>query len=434
MAIDGLVILDGAGRPIIQSGFRSVPSGYPVLHIDTFNNALANLDRVDLVDPVLYLQQPGIGVPSACCHIKRGDLRFLCLISGETDPLYVLSFLEMFVDILIDYFGHLSAETLKDGFDIVYQAWSMSIFLLEETLDAGGHPSTTSKNALKDIILPPSLLSKVLSVAGVSGLASPGASAHPFASPIPWRKAGVRYNNNEIFFDIAEELKAVVNRNGTYVSSTIWGSITANSKLSGVPDLLLSFSNPQSLADCSFHPCVRLQKWSRDKQLSFVPPDGRFVLMEYRYAKEMTHPSPLPCILKSSVTSDEKGSSLDITISSRLTTKLLENVTVTLFLGECVTSANFAVSNNASWAFEPKTRILRWEMKAIAPSSSYNLRGTFSSGSDLPRPSRAFRVTFEVANHTFSSLKVNQLKLSGEAYKPYKGVRGYSKGDVEWRW
>ena len=83
---------------------------------------------------------------------------------------------------------------------------------MEETLDAGGHPSTTSINALKDIVLPPSLLSKVLSVAGVSGLANLGTSSHPFASPIPWRKAGVRYNNNEIFFDMAEDLKAVVNK------------------------------------------------------------------------------------------------------------------------------------------------------------------------------------------------------------------------------
>ena len=83
---------------------------------------------------------------------------------------------------------------------------------MEETLDAGGHPSTTSINALKDIVLPPSLLSKVLSVAGVSGLANLGTSSHPFASPIPWRKAGVRYNNNEIFFDMVEDLKAVVNK------------------------------------------------------------------------------------------------------------------------------------------------------------------------------------------------------------------------------
>ena len=87
--------------------------------------------------------------------------------------------------------------------------------MLEETLDSGGHPLTTSPNALRDIVLPPSLLNKVLSVAGVAGLANTSANSHPFASPIPWRKAGVRYNNNEIFFDVIETLDAIVNK---YVS------------------------------------------------------------------------------------------------------------------------------------------------------------------------------------------------------------------------
>ena len=37
------------------------------------------------------------------------------------DPLYVFSFLQTFIDILNEYFGQISAETLKDNFDIVYQ-------------------------------------------------------------------------------------------------------------------------------------------------------------------------------------------------------------------------------------------------------------------------------------------------------------------------
>jgi AP-3 complex subunit mu len=95
--------------------------------------------------------------------------------------------------------------------------------LLEETLDSGGHPLTTSPNALRDIVLPPSLLNKVLSVAGVSGLANPLANSQPFASPIPWRKAGVRYNANEIYFDVVETLEAIINKyaclaNGTSIS------------------------------------------------------------------------------------------------------------------------------------------------------------------------------------------------------------------------
>ena len=93
-----------------------------------------------------------------------------------------------------------------------------AVQLLEETLDSIGYPNTTSPNQLRDIVLPPSLLQKILTVAGVAGLANTGhGNIAPFSSPIPWRKAGLRYNNNEIYFDVTEQLKAVV---GPYVHPT----------------------------------------------------------------------------------------------------------------------------------------------------------------------------------------------------------------------
>lgn len=154
MAIDGLIILDSAGyvihvmqiqgvlmrslrRPIIQSGFHSVPPAYPILHIDALNNALSAASRPDDVDPVLSVPSLTIDAPSACCHAKVADMRLLCPISGDgrlhqyaavyisykhaVDPLYAFAFMQTFVDILRDYFGQLSAETLKENFDVVYQ-------------------------------------------------------------------------------------------------------------------------------------------------------------------------------------------------------------------------------------------------------------------------------------------------------------------------
>ncbi|KAL4241532.1 adaptor complexes medium subunit family protein [Abortiporus biennis] len=396
MAIDGLIILDPIGRPIIQSGFRSTTPAYPLLHIDALNNALAKASRPEDIDPVLYISTLEWDTPSACCHKKHGELRFLCPVSGDMDPLYVFAFLKTFIDILEDYFGQISAETLKENFDIVYQ-------LLEETLDAGGHPSTTSPNALKDIVLPPSLLHKMLAVAGVAGLASPGANTHPFASPIPWRKSGVRYNNNEIYFDIVEQLKAIVNKNGSPSISTVWGRVDSNCKLSGTPDLLLSFSNVQSLSDCSFHPCVRLQRWTRDRHLSFVPPDGRFTLMEYRYAPNTM--VAVPVALKANISIEENGGSINVTLTSRLTTRSIDNLSVELYLGEGASSASCMVSNNASWTFDPRSLVLRWEMKTVPPSSSFNLQGSFGSTVKCPRISHAFQVKFDINQHSFSSLK-----------------------------
>ncbi|KAF3929434.1 hypothetical protein AA313_de0203240 [Arthrobotrys entomopaga] len=60
-------------------------------------------------------------------------------------------------------------------------------------------------------------------------------------------------------------------------------------KISGIPDMLLSLRTPGArggggvmLEAPVFHPCVRLSKWNAQPgQLSFVPPDGKFVLASY---------------------------------------------------------------------------------------------------------------------------------------------------------
>jgi len=368
-----------------------------------------------------------------------------------------------FIEILREYFGPLSAATLKDNFDVVYQ-------LLEETLDSGGHPLTTSPNALRDIVLPPSLLNKLLSVAGANINTTinsgSGLGNGPFSSPIPWRKAGLKYTSNEVYFDMVEELKAIVNRNGVPLSTSVLGKIEANSKLSGTPDCLLSFTNSNVLVDCAFHPCVRLNRWARGKTFSFVPPDGKFILAEYRYsptgsssgsanASPLRDTIPIPFLIKSNVELLDHGGSFDITFASRLNARSLENVVVEFNLGDgasgikCVAARGtgglgrggvsamdmgLGGNSGASWAFDSRRRVLKWEINNAPPTSSWNLQGSFSTPSIAPRPSHALQVQFDIQSYTFSSLKVEQLKITGETYKPYKGIRGRAIGNIEWRW
>ncbi len=112
---------------------------------------------------------------------------------------------------------------------------------------------------LRDIVLlPPSLISEILSVTGVSGPSGPSTNnISAFSNPIPWRKAGLRYNHNVIYFDIVETLDAVVNkyaplpfppeqsvlsrpfRNGTIMNSAL-DKIDVNCMLSGTVTFLAS--------------------------------------------------------------------------------------------------------------------------------------------------------------------------------------------------
>ncbi|KAF9063601.1 hypothetical protein BDP27DRAFT_1334971 [Rhodocollybia butyracea] len=127
-----------------KTGQELSTTAYLLLHINAVNNALQKADCSEDVDPVIYVAPYNSANPSACCHVEVGDMRFLCPISGNVDPLFAFAFLQTFIDTLQEYLG-----------TRCYQ-------LFEETLDAGGHFLTTYSNALCDIVIPPSLLNKPL--------------------------------------------------------------------------------------------------------------------------------------------------------------------------------------------------------------------------------------------------------------------------------
>jgi AP-3 complex subunit mu len=42
---------------------------------------------------------------------------------------------------------------------------------------------------------------------------------------VPWRRAGVKYSNNEAYFDVIEEIDAIIDKQGATVSAEIHGSV-----------------------------------------------------------------------------------------------------------------------------------------------------------------------------------------------------------------
>ena len=46
-------------------------------------------------------------------------------------------------------------------------------------------------------------------------------------------------------------------------------------------------SKSVELEDVKFHQCVRLSRFDNDRTISFIPPDGEFELMSYRYKFEI---------------------------------------------------------------------------------------------------------------------------------------------------
>ena len=113
----------------------------------------------------------------------------------------------------------------------------------------------------------------------------------------------------------------------------------------------------------------------------------------------------------------------------------LDDVAVELYLGAGASGATrSAATGGGEWTYVPARRTLRWSLPPTASGRTATLQGTFTSTDAHPRPARAAQISFALPTGTLlSALKVDQLKLSGETYKLYKGVRGRALGRVEWR-
>ncbi|EPS61419.1 clathrin adaptor complexes medium subunit family protein, partial [Genlisea aurea] len=213
-------------------------------------------------------------------QVVRDGIIFLACTQVEMPPLMAIEasllwlFLCRVANVVKEYLDGLNEDLIKDNFVIVYE-------LLDEMID-NGFPLTTEPSILREMIAPPNLVGKVLSV--ITGSTSNVSSTLPGAasSCAPWRKPDVKHSSNEIYVNLVEEMDATINREGVLVKCEIYGEVQVDSRLSGLPDLTLSFSNPSILNDARFHPCLRLRPWESDQILSFVPPDGQFSLMSYR--------------------------------------------------------------------------------------------------------------------------------------------------------
>lgn len=87
--------------------------------------------------------------------------------------------------------------------------------LLDEMID-NGFPLTTEPNILREMIAPPNLVNKMLSV--VTGNSSNMSDTLPGAtsSCIPWRTTDPKYAHNEVYVDLVEEIDTIINRSSSF--------------------------------------------------------------------------------------------------------------------------------------------------------------------------------------------------------------------------
>ncbi|GAA6002084.1 hypothetical protein JCM10207_003065 [Rhodosporidiobolus poonsookiae] len=468
--MEGIAITDQQGRRILATHFPSelsantaidaaIHSTTPVTwvqHTGPANLALEDDDdNDDLVDPHSTTTRSR---GTAVCIVTRGQLRYIAPLHQDIDPLVPLTFLSELHDVLANYIsGPVTEASLKDHFDIV-------LALLHEMV-ASGRPQLSQASQLRDLVLPPSeLLTKVaLNAATAAGLNIPQQSAANalLASPLPWRRQGIKYSSNEIYLDLLETLSVVLTPSGTPLSASIAGQMTCRARLSGMPDLALRFTDPAVLDEsAAFHACVRWSRWRKEKVVSFVPPDGSFPLLSFQHTPRASTPALalalLPLSLTSLVTLGPSGGSFHLTLTSRAPlSRPLSNLEIRIPLARGAAGVQATVQGGpqlrdeqgrsvgggaGSWDVvgevdgAGKERLsLVWRVPQLgAGDRPAVLSGQYSAPPTARKPP-SFTLTFDSPLSGFSGLRVDSLKVLNEPYTVYKGVKTKGRGVVEVR-
>jgi len=410
--IHSLFIINGAGDVFMEKHWKTV-IGKSIC--DYFFEAQSKCANPEDVPPVIATPHHYL------INIYRNSLYFVAVLTNELAPLFVIEFLHRIMDVFEDYFGECTETSLKDNYVIVYE-------LLDEMLDSG-LPLAMESNILKELIKPPNIFRKVANL--VTGDNTNISNTLPSSqlSNIPWRRMGVKYTNNEAYFDLIEEIDAIIDRNGATVMCEIQGYIDCCVKLSGMPDLTLSLVNPRLLDDVSFHPCVRLKKWESERILSFIPPDGNFRLISYHIGSQNT--ISIPIYVKPNIQFREGSSGrFELTVGPKQTMgKTLEAVVIESSMPKSVLNCTLTPSQGKC-TFDPVKKVLHWDIGKIESNAQSagrlpTLRGNIvlATGQSLPESNPILNVRFTLNQIAISGIRVQRVDMHGEKYKPFKGVK-----------
>jgi AP-2 complex subunit mu-1 len=366
-------------------------------------------------------------------HIREGNVFLVAATRSNVNAAMVFQLLFQIVNLIKAYFnGAFDEDVVRQNFSLIYE-------LLDEIIDFG-YPQNTSPDMLKTYIL-----QETLNVERLLGGRTAASNIPPAVTgAVSWRREGIKYRKNEVFLDVVEHVNVLVSNKGTVLRSEVAGEVQMKCFLSGMPEcrfgmndkLGLEKENKQSrkanaidLDDLTFHQCVKLGKFDSDRTVSFVPPDGEFVLMKYRVTDNVNLPFRVLPVIK------EHGRSrleVNVTVKALFNVKLFAlNVLVKIPL-----PPNTAIVNPSTVAgktkFQPDTHQLLWKIKRFAGESEFSLSAEVEMSARIDSKKQWNRapisMEFQVPMFAASGLQVRYLKIVEKSnYNTIKWVRYITK-------
>jgi len=484
--MQSLFILNNAGEIIIEKHYRGLMNRSVC---DQFWIEVLKYKDPKEAKPVISISKWYL------IHVQHNTLFFLAVLQSEAPPLQVIEGLNSVVEVFKHYMSEITEDSIKDQFVPVYQ-------LLDEMFDYGIPFSTYpnaltgmigSSNVFKDLLGPggitgydvgmepnsflggsgsgftpnrqnlgtgmrltgfgseslgsPATGRSSLTNTGIgsntNGIAAGNAGGGNMAgvggtNTVPWRSLEKEHTLNEVYFDIIEEIDCIIGRNGRIITSELFGTVTSECNLSGTPHMSMFFNNTRVIESVSFHPCVKLKDWDNAKVVNFIPPDGKFTLLDFTVSRAQNIDLPLfitpvlnwnsnPPSKEIPIELSGGTGNLQLTVASKAYMKTdLEDIVITVIFPKGVSSTSL-VGTVGVVSYDEIAKVLVWRIKMLPRDKPSVLSGSIIVPSGSQRVGPTVEVQFTAMKYSAIGLTIDSLQITEINYKPRKAVRSITK-------
>mmetsp|Transcript_4235 Transcript_4235/g.14729 ORF Transcript_4235/g.14729 Transcript_4235/m.14729 type:complete len:445 (-) Transcript_4235:103-1437(-) len=408
-ALSALFFLNLRGELLIHKLFR-----------DDVGRNMADLFRTKIIGNKASSPSPVQNLGSTSfMYMRSADVYVVAVTKENSNALLAFKFMNDLVKLFKSYFNTFDEDSLRNNFVLIYE-------LLDEIMDFG-FPQIMTSDLLKTYITQEG----VRSARGKEEKEAKGReTTMQVTGAVAWRREGIKYKKNEVYLDIVENVNLLMSSNGTVLRSDVSGQISMKCILSGMPELKLGLNDklgmesdgraapaaPRGKAieldDVTFHQCVNLSRFSTDKTVSFVPPDGEFELMRYRVTDGLTLPfRVLPIIKECGRTRIQVNVKLKSMYSDKLSALVvIARVPVPKHTARATiqVSGGKAKYNAAQNCLVWKVKMFRGQME-LALSADVELVSTLKDKEQWNRP--PINLEFSLPMFTASGLRVRFLKV-----------------------
>ncbi|XP_049849589.1 AP-3 complex subunit mu-like [Schistocerca gregaria] len=360
-------------------------------------------------------------------HVSLNSLYFVAVCVHDAYVLAVVEFLVCLIEIFRAYFGNeaIDEDAIKSNIFVVYQ-------LLTEVSDSG--LVLNSDPAILELLVPHSSILNTVQKT-ILGFSASDLNSNAIRVDSLLSRSGRSVSSGgssqvEIYADVMEFVRSTADLNGDVFSSSVTGKILCNTKTSDVSEVCLRFCDPPAFDSVSFHSCVLYEKYEKQGVIAFVPPNGKFKLMDFRILTGIS----VPISIVSQVRPTETGLSIKIICRATQANLNLTGVVVEIKFLRSVDNCSLISSNDADY-FDKSAMKCTWEVGTLSAAKPGTLEGTvnYSKCDPSARQSRGSHLTIYSAYKTYawsaSNTRLSSLSVQG-GRNTHKYTRNVVSGEV----